>query len=68
MGRFASLWGMPLFEYVCQQCGRRFEAFVTGGRTAACPGCGSSDLEKLVSAFARAASGRASGPAASPFT
>ncbi|HTM25074.1 MAG TPA: zinc ribbon domain-containing protein [Vicinamibacterales bacterium] len=40
---------MPLFEYACRGCGRRFEAFVTPDRAAGCPGCGSSDLEKLLS-------------------
>jgi len=40
---------MPLFEYACEGCGRRFEAFVTAGRTPACPSCEGTDLKKLLS-------------------
>ena len=43
---------MPLFEYACRACARRFEALVMGSTRPACPGCGSEDLEKLVSTFA----------------
>jgi putative FmdB family regulatory protein len=40
---------MPLFEYACRGCGRQFEAFVTAERTAACPSCEGTDLQKLLS-------------------
>ena len=40
---------MPLFEYACRGCGRQFEAFVTGGRAAACPACAGTDLQKRLS-------------------
>lgn len=40
---------MPLFEYQCRECGRSFEAFVTGERKAACPGCHGENLAKLLS-------------------
>lgn len=40
---------MPMFEYECQQCGRRFEMFVSAGRKAACPQCHSEELKKLIS-------------------
>ena len=40
---------MPLFEYLCQGCGRAFEAFVTTERTASCPECHGQDLRKLLS-------------------
>ena len=40
---------MPLFEYSCQDCGRRFEAFVTSERIPSCPGCQSAHLAKLLS-------------------
>ncbi len=43
---------MPLFEYVCVQCGREFEVLVRGTEKPACPGCGSERLEKRLSAFA----------------
>ena len=40
---------MPIFEYVCQDCSRAFETFVTGDRKPACPGCQSANLAKLLS-------------------
>lgn len=43
---------MPLFEFRCQACRREFEALVRGGETASCPGCRSTDLERLISLFA----------------
>jgi putative FmdB family regulatory protein len=43
---------MPLYEYICRSCSRRFEALVMGPPSPACPGCGGKDLEKLVSTFA----------------
>jgi len=61
---------MPLFEFTCRACGRRFEALVTGARKAACPGCGSADLDKQYSSFGtRSAGGGADrGASASRFT
>lgn len=62
---------MPLFEFVCRACDWRFETLVLGSRTAACPNCGSTSLEKLVSAFAAKTSGTSdagSGACSSPFT
>ncbi|MBI2222887.1 MAG: zinc ribbon domain-containing protein [Acidobacteria bacterium] len=46
---------MPIFEYVCRDCGRAFEALVNGSngsRAAQCPGCHSEALEKQLSVFA----------------
>jgi len=40
---------MPIFEYLCQDCGREFETFVTGDRKPACPGCQGVNLGKLLS-------------------
>ena len=60
---------MPLFEFVCRECGHRFETLVLGTRVATCPACASTMLEKLVSSFAtRASNTRHSGGRASPFT
>jgi len=43
---------MPLFEYECPACGKRFELLVRADTRPACPGCGSKKLEKLLSAHA----------------
>lgn len=47
---------VPVFEYECLSCGKKFGLLV--GMTAepdaeVCPGCGSAKLEKLVSKFRR---------------
>jgi putative FmdB family regulatory protein len=53
---------MPLFEYVCRECQRHFEQFVTGDRQPSCPACQSRELDKQLSTFAvsTASSGRES--------
>jgi putative FmdB family regulatory protein len=44
---------MPVYEYVCRDCGGKFEAYVRSWSEAvACPACRSADLEKLLSTFA----------------
>ena len=40
---------MPMFEYRCDDCGKKFETFVTAERTPECPGCRSANLAKLLS-------------------
>ena len=42
---------MPLFEFVCQSCGKASELLVTGGSTPPCPHCGSRKLVKQLSSF-----------------
>ncbi|HMN83776.1 MAG TPA: zinc ribbon domain-containing protein [Burkholderiaceae bacterium] len=39
---------MPLYDFHCPACGRTFEALVRGGAAAACPACGSGDVERCV--------------------
>jgi putative FmdB family regulatory protein len=51
---------MPIYEYLCRSCGRRFEELVLGNERPDCPGCSGRDLQKLWSAFA------VGGPAADP--
>ena len=47
---------MPIFEYTCNACEKRFSALVgvvANARPPACPRCGGNELERLVSRFAR---------------
>jgi putative FmdB family regulatory protein len=37
---------MPIYDYSCRGCGKRFDALVRGNETASCPACGSQELEK----------------------
>lgn len=56
---------MPIFEYACKACDTQFETLVSPSRPAACPACGSTKLEKKLSAFAVGATASpapASGP------
>jgi len=45
---------MPLYEFVCQECGAPFETLVMGFSTdhVTCPKCNSKDIKKQVSSFA----------------
>ena len=43
---------MPIYEYRCQKCGQVSEFLiktVSGGENQSCPGCGSKNLERLLS-------------------
>ena len=42
----------PLFDFVCRDCGREFEALVRTGHPPACPACGSSELDRKLASFA----------------
>jgi putative FmdB family regulatory protein len=47
---------MPVYEYRCAACGKKFQALVgvvAGPADERCPHCGSQDTKKLVSRFAR---------------
>jgi putative FmdB family regulatory protein len=50
---------MPIFEYLCEDCGSKFEKLVRrpGAEQVLCPSCGESHLEQQFSSFA-AHSGR----------
>ena len=47
---------MPIFEYVCRDCKKRFEALVYGSQTAKCPLCNSTNLDQQISVFSVGAS------------
>ncbi|MCB1033635.1 MAG: zinc ribbon domain-containing protein [Acidobacteria bacterium] len=54
---------MPLYEYICEQCGERFEVLQpmgAGSDGLECPACGSKALAKQFSTFAGSAGGSAS--------
>lgn len=48
---------MPLFEYRCQACDHQFELLVRGTTVPACPRCGATTLERLLSLFGVSSSG-----------
>jgi putative FmdB family regulatory protein len=43
---------MPIYEYRCDACGHEFEAMqkMSANPLSDCPGCGKSELKKLISA------------------
>jgi putative FmdB family regulatory protein len=43
---------MPLYDFHCRTCGRRFETLVRTGTVPACPHCQGTDLDRQVSTFA----------------
>ncbi|OPL17325.1 MAG: FmdB family transcriptional regulator [delta proteobacterium ML8_D] len=44
---------MPIFEYICNECGEEFEELVLGSRAdIKCPKCDSLRAQKKVSSFA----------------
>ena len=49
---------MPIFEYVCEDCGSKFEKLVRNGEQVLCPSCGQNHLEQQFSSFAAHANGR----------
>lgn len=50
---------MPIFEYKCRACGKKFEQFLSSpGAPATCKECGSPQVEKLLSVFAVAGASR----------
>jgi putative FmdB family regulatory protein len=51
---------MPIYEYVCQECGAKYEKLVRFGSTEVqlrCPRCGSTRAEKAISLFGTSAAG-----------
>ena len=53
---------MPIYEYVCQNCGQKYEKFVRSNPATVelkCPHCGSSQARKAFSVFGTLGSGGA---------
>jgi putative FmdB family regulatory protein len=59
---------MPIFEYVCANCGKIFEKLVLGKRPEqlACPHCGSQQVEQKFSTFSSSSAGKRSAPICAP--
>jgi putative FmdB family regulatory protein len=52
---------MPLYEYVCKQCGHRFESLIIGSRQPVCPSCSGCDLEQVFSSFSTSSGSKGNG-------
>jgi putative FmdB family regulatory protein len=51
---------MPIYEYVCDDCGTKFEKLVRrNGDGIACPSCGQAHLTTALSTFAAHSNGKA---------
>lgn len=63
---------MPIYEYICEPCDQRFEAFLaSSSEEATCPECQGAQLRRVMSTFAASVPGgykasQASAPAAGP--
>ncbi len=58
---------MPIYEYECRRCGKSFEELVmSSSQDVCCPGCGSAELDKLISAFAKKCGGCGGGSSGGP--
>ena len=54
---------MPIYEYVCKDCGQRYEQIVMSkSQKIACPKCASAKHTLQLSVFAAPANGSKSGP------
>jgi putative FmdB family regulatory protein len=53
---------MPLYEFDCRTCHRRFETLVRGVETPECPSCHGTDLERALSTFAVSTAGAKAAP------
>ncbi len=48
---------MPIFEYLCEDCGTKFEKLVRNGAQVLCPSCGQDHLAQQLSTFAAPGNG-----------
>jgi putative FmdB family regulatory protein len=49
---------MPIYEYLCEDCGSKFEKLVRNGDSVACPSCGERHLKPQLSTFAAHSGGK----------
>jgi len=52
---------MPLYEYKCRQCDKKFETLVSSSKAndpIKCPECGSNETSKLLSSFCASSGSR----------
>jgi len=49
---------MPIFEYLCDDCGTKFEKLVRRNDQVLCPKCGESHLTEQFSTFSAHANGK----------
>jgi putative FmdB family regulatory protein len=63
MGITAIIVFVPIYEYRCEECGKRSSVLVAGFSSPdpACPHCGKHALRRLVSTFATVSSGDSEG-------
>jgi putative FmdB family regulatory protein len=55
---------MPIYEYLCKDCGSKFEKLVRrSGDAIECPSCGKSEVSQQLSVFAAHANSSAKAPA-----
>jgi putative FmdB family regulatory protein len=48
---------MPIFEYLCEDCGNKFEKLVRRSDGVRCPSCGQEHLKQQFSTFSAHANG-----------
>jgi len=42
---------MPIFEFICKKCNKKFETLILGNEKAECPACKSDEVVKQFSSF-----------------
>ena len=55
---------MPIYEYLCGDCGQEFELLVRGNEKLSCPSCGKSKLNRQLSVSAAHTAGGSDIPCA----
>jgi putative FmdB family regulatory protein len=53
---------MPIYEYVCKGCDKRFELLVRASTAVECPSCHGKSVEKQLSVFSMGSAGLTSTP------